>query len=57
MRRAVTEGIITVNPCDKVKGIANVKVQKDVLTADEVKRLFDTECEGAHGDESDALWH
>lgn len=49
MRRAVIDGIIAVNPCDKVKGIPNCEVEKDVLTADEVRRLADTDYEGLHG--------
>lgn len=51
MRRAVLDGIITVNPCDKVKGIANIEVEKDVLTIEDIQALEDAKCTGEHGAE------
>lgn len=50
MRRAVVDGIIMVNPCDKVKGIPDCEVEKDTLTAAELSMLFNTECKGKRGD-------
>lgn len=51
MRRAVIDGIIMINPCDKVRGISNCEVEKDVLTAEEIRLLANTECIGKYGEE------
>lgn len=51
MRRAVLDGIIAVNPCDKVKGIANIEVEKDVLTIEDIQALEDAKCTGKCGAE------
>lgn len=50
MKRAAGDNIITTNPCDKVRGIPTGVVEKDTLTADEVRRLENTQCEGVLGE-------
>lgn len=50
MKKATLDGIITINPCDKVKGVANCTVEKDTLTAEELRRLDNTQCDCKHFD-------